>query len=191
MQRALCAPKSSQKAFFFFCRRERMSQRRHIWSGDIAGDVMEKPKDDWLSAAHTMCDLSPGDTTVSLSELYGNKKQLSKCHSVTSTIDGCRVVGHGDESLVWHSGQKLPWILWVEVTHRLGEVLLESVSKGEVKLERWLDNARVGGPIFYFSFATFYMYSFLEQNCSTMHIYGCLSSFLLFTYNTVKDYTIK
>lgn len=60
------------------------------------------------------------ETPVSLSELYGNKKQLSKCHSVTSTIEGCRVVGRGDEGLAWHAGQKLLKILRVYLTYPLG-----------------------------------------------------------------------
>lgn len=46
-------------------------------------NVMEKLQDDWLSSAHTMQDLFPTDTTVSLSELLCKKKQLSKCHLVT------------------------------------------------------------------------------------------------------------
>lgn len=60
------------------------------------------------------------ETPVSLSELYGNKKQLSKCHSVTSTIEGCRVVGRGDEGLAWHAGQKRLKILRVYLTYPLG-----------------------------------------------------------------------
>lgn len=78
-----------------------------------------------------MCDLSPGDTTVSLSELYGNKKQLSKCHSVTSTIDGCRVARHGDESLDRRFPESLGFMSHVV----MGEVLVPSfTSKKEVKL---------------------------------------------------------
>lgn len=71
-------------------------------------------------ASGTMRDLSPGGTTVPLSELRGNKKQLSKCHSVTSTIEGCRVVGRGDESPAWHAGRKLLRSLPVYLTHSPG-----------------------------------------------------------------------
>lgn len=148
-----------KRLFSLCCSRGRMWRRRHFWSGDIAGDAMEKLKDDWLSTAHTMCDLSPGDTAVSLSELYGNKKQLSKCHSVTSTMDGCRVVGHRDESLVWHNGQQLSWTL-----DGLGEGLVESVSREQVKVERWLDNACVEWPILCSGLLIFFMSSFLEPN---------------------------